>query len=349
MSASMTEGAALNRREAILTGAAAIVSAADPSGQAVAGQRAPSSQQPPDATGPTAADQNDRGTPNLESVLTGKVAVVTGAARGIGRSIAVEFAANGVDVIGVDIAGPVTPVTRYPHATPADLEQTGKLVSARGRKFVPFTADIRNIGALREIARKSEEQFGGIDIVVADAGIQAFKPLLEMQDADWHDVIDVNLTGTANTIRAFAPSLVKRGEGRIIVLSSTQGRHGTKNGSAYSASKWGIIGLMKSAALELGQHKITVNAIIPGLIDTPMTRNEKRWSLAMGETMKNPPENPTEDQVVAARLPRSPLGEPWLKPDQVAPAAVFLASAGAAMVTGAVYDVTGGDSAHYAA
>ncbi len=317
--------------------------------QTGAGQQAPSQQQPPDASGPTAANQNDPGTPNLESVLTGKVAVVTGAARGIGRSIAVEFAANGADVIGVDIAGEVTPITQYPHATAADLEQTGKLVTARGRRFVPFTADIRNIASLREVARKAEEQLGGIDIVVADAGIQAFKPLLEMQDQDWHDVIDVNLTGTANTIRVFAPYLVKRGEGRIIVLSSMQGRHGTKNGSAYSASKWGIIGLMKSAALELGQHKITVNAIIPGLIDTPMTRNEKRWSLAMGETMKNPPAKPSEDQVVAARMPRSPLGEPWLQPDQVAPAAVFLASKAAAMVTGASYDVTGGDSAQNSA
>jgi NAD(P)-dependent dehydrogenase (short-subunit alcohol dehydrogenase family) len=102
-------------------------------------------------------------------------------------------------------------------------------------------------------------------------------------------------------------------------------------------------------ALELGQHKITVNAIIPGLIDTPMTRNEKRWSLAMGEVMKNPPEKPTEDQVIAARLPRSPLGVPFLQPDHVAPAAVFLASKAAAMVTGACYDVTGGDSAQNSA
>ncbi len=339
----------MNRRNAILTGAAAMVSAADSNGQTGADQHVPSSQQPPNATGPTAANQNDPGAPNLESGLRGKVAVVTGAARGIGRSIAVEFAANGAHVVGIDIAGPATPITQYPHATAADLEQTGKLVTARGRKFVPVTADIRNMGALRDAARKAEEQLGGIDIVVADAGIQAFKPLLDMEDRDWHDIIDVNLTGTANTIRVFAPYLVKRGEGRIIVLSSTQGRHGTKNGSAYSASKWGILGLMKSAALELGQHKITVNAIIPGLIDTPMTRNEKRWSLAIGETVKNPPENPTEDQVAAVRLPRSPLGEPWLKPDQVAPAAVFLASKAAAMVTGAAYDVTGGDSAHNSA
>ena len=114
------------------------------------------------------------------------------------------------------------------------------------------------------------QTFGGIDILFANAGIQDFKPLLEMEDADWHDQIDVNLTGTANALRAVAPHIVKRGGGRIILTSSTQGQHGTKFGASYSASKWGILGLMKSAALELGPHGITVNSVVPGLIDTPI-------------------------------------------------------------------------------
>jgi NAD(P)-dependent dehydrogenase (short-subunit alcohol dehydrogenase family) len=148
-------------------------------------------------------------------------------------------------------------------------------------------------------------------------------------------------------VRAFAPALVRRGGGRLILVSSMQGRYGMKNGSAYSASKWGIIGLMKSAALELGKHKITVNTIEPGLIDTPLTRNDRRWSMAVGETITTPPpEHPSEEETIKARLPRAPLGVPWLTPEQVAPVAVFLASDAAAMVTGACYDVTGGDSAH---
>jgi NAD(P)-dependent dehydrogenase (short-subunit alcohol dehydrogenase family) len=118
----------------------------------------------------------------------------------------------------------------------------------------------------------------GIDILFANAGIQAFRPFLEMEDADWHIQIDVNLTGTANAIRAFAPAMVRRSSGRIIVTTSTQGRHGTLYGSAYSASKSGIIGMMKSAALELGKYKITVNALVPGLIDTPLTRHEERYA-----------------------------------------------------------------------
>ena len=284
---------------------------------------------------------------SFNGLLSGKVAVVTGAARGIGRCIAADFAANGADVIGIDIAGPVSGIVQYVPAMPSELEDTGKLVTAHGRRFLAIQADIREISQLRAAAQQAEQQFGHVDIVVANAAIQAFKPLLEMEDADWHNVIDNNLNGTANTVRAFAPHLVKNGKGRLILTASMQGRYGTKNGAAYSASKWGIIGLMKSAALELGKHKITVNTIEPGLIDTAMTHNDKRWSEAVGESMSAPPpEHPTEQQVTSVRLPKTPLGVPWLKPQQVSPVAVFLASDAAEMVTGACYDVNGGDSAH---
>jgi NAD(P)-dependent dehydrogenase (short-subunit alcohol dehydrogenase family) len=284
---------------------------------------------------------------SFNDILHGKVAVVTGAARGIGRSIAVDFAANGADVIGIDICREVSPILEFQPATPEQLDQTGDIVKSHGRRWLALTADIRDIAELRSAADRISAEFGGIDIVVANAAIQNFKPLLEMDDAHWHDVVDNNLNGTANTVRAFAPHLVKRGAGRLILLSSMQGRFGTKNGASYSASKWGIIGLMKSAALELGKYKITVNTIEPGLIDTPLTRNDLRWSMAVGETMTTPPpEHPTEEQTIKARLPKVPLGVPWLTPEQVSPVAVFLASDAAAMVTGACYDVTGGDSAH---
>ena len=281
------------------------------------------------------------------ALLRGKVAVVTGAARGIGRAIAVDLARNGAQVVAIDIAARVSSKTEYAAATPQDLEETGKLLREVGPKSTTMLGDIRQIKVLRELADKVSEEFGGIDIVVADAAIQTFKPLLEMEDADWHDTVDNNLNGTANTVRAFAPHLVKRGGGRLILISSMQGRYGTKDGAAYSASKWGIIGLMKSAALEFGKYKITVNAIEPGLIDTPLTRNDKRWSMAVGETMTSPPpEHPSEEETIKARLPKVPLGVPWLTPEQVAPVAVFLASDAASMVTGATYDVNGGDSAH---
>jgi NAD(P)-dependent dehydrogenase (short-subunit alcohol dehydrogenase family) len=283
--------------------------------------------------------------PGRGSALGGKLAVVTGAARGIGRAIAVEFAANGADVVVVDIAGPVSIASDAKPATPADLEETLRQVKAYGRKGESIQLDIREIEALRKAADHIESTYGKIDIVVANAAIQRWKSLLDMQDAEWRDVIDNNLNGTANTIRAFAPKMVARRHGRIIVLSSMQGKHGTKDASSYSASKWGILGLMKSAALELGEYNITVNAVIPGLVDTALTRYEKRLTESMAETGQKPPPNPTPQQAWDVRAPTVPLKVGWLQPDDISPAAVFLASDAAAMVTGAEYEVTGGDSA----
>ncbi len=283
--------------------------------------------------------------PGRGSMLTGKVAVVTGAARGIGRAIAVEFAANGADVVAIDIAGPVSTASDATPATPQELDETIRQIHAYGRKGEAIRADIRDIAALRAAADQIEMAYGKIDIVVADAAIQRWKPLLQMADSDWHDVIDNNLNGTANTIRAFAPKMVARKHGRIIVLSSMQGLHGTKDAASYSASKWGIIGLMKSAAMEFGRYNITVNALLPGLVDTPLTRYEKRLHESMGETEADPPENPTPRQAWDQRAPTVPLKVGWLQPDDISPAAVFLASDAAAMVTGAEYQVTGGDSA----
>jgi NAD(P)-dependent dehydrogenase (short-subunit alcohol dehydrogenase family) len=283
--------------------------------------------------------------PGRGSQLAGKVAVVTGAARGIGRAIAVEFAANGADVIAIDIAGPVSPASNAEPATPEELAETVRQIQAFGRRGEAIRADIRDIAALRAAADRVEQAYGKIDIVVADAAIQRWKPLLEMQDSDWHDVIDNNLNGTANTIRAFAPKLVARNKGRIIVLSSMQGLHGTKHAASYSASKWGIIGLMKSAAMEFGQYNVTVNALLPGLVDTALTRYPLRLRESMAETGQKPPENPTPQQAWDTRAPTVPLKVGWLQPDDISPAAVFLASDAAAMVTGAEFEVTGGDSA----
>jgi len=179
--------------------------------------------------------------------LKGKVAVVTGAARGIGRCAAIALGEAGADVVGLDICAVASPIDTFPPATTGNLDDTGKLVEAAGNRWMAIQSDQRDIAALRAAAERIEQLWGGVDILFANAGIQAFKPLLAMEDADWHDQIDNNLNGTANAMRAFAPLMVKRGAGRIIVTSSTQGQHGTLNGCSYSASKWGILGLMKSA------------------------------------------------------------------------------------------------------
>jgi NAD(P)-dependent dehydrogenase (short-subunit alcohol dehydrogenase family) len=283
--------------------------------------------------------------------LTGRIAVVTGAARGIGRAAAVALAAAGADVAGIDIAGPVSGILDYAPATPDDLAGTGRLVEEQGVRWSSHVLDQRDISALRSAAADIEERFGGIDVVFANAGIQAFRPLLEMDDADWHDQIDVNLTGSANAVRAFAPALVRRGGGRIIVTSSTQGQHGTKFGAAYSASKWGIIGLVKSAALELGSSGITVNAVIPGLVDTVLTRHEDRYAQAISASGGSPTGDVQQDEETAraGRQATSPLGVPWIAPEDVAPLVVFLASDRARMVSGTSFAATAGDSANVTA
>jgi NAD(P)-dependent dehydrogenase (short-subunit alcohol dehydrogenase family) len=283
--------------------------------------------------------------------LTGRVAVVTGAARGIGRAAAVALARCGASVAGIDIAGPVSPTLDFAPATRDDLAGTGKSVEEAGGRWLPVVADQRDIGAVRTAAERIEQELGGADIVFANAGIQAFKPILEMDDPDWHDQIDVNLNGTANVLRVFAPLLVRRGGGRIIITSSTQGEHGTKFGAAYSASKWGLIGLMKSAALELGGYGITVNAVIPGLIDTSLTRHEDRYAQAISAAGQQPSGRPEQDEATAKRLltAKSPLGVPWIDPADVAPVVTFLASDEARMVSGASFAVTAGDSANITA
>jgi NAD(P)-dependent dehydrogenase (short-subunit alcohol dehydrogenase family) len=283
--------------------------------------------------------------PGRGTVLADKIAVVTGAARGIGRAIAVEMAANGADVVALDIVGPVSPASNAIPATPEELDETIRQIRGYGRRAEGIKADIRDIAALRTIADHVEQTYGKIDIVVANAAIQRWIPLLGMEDSDWRDVIDNNLNGTANTVRAFAPKMVSRKKGRLILLSSMQGKHGTKDAASYSASKWGILGLMKSAALELGEHNITVNALIPGLVDTALTRYDKRLSETIGETGRPKDEHPSPQKAWDIRAPTVPLKVGWLQPDDISPAAVFLASDAANMVTGAEYEVTGGDSA----
>ncbi len=279
-------------------------------------------------------------------ILEGKVAVVTGAARGIGRAAAIAFAREGAAILGIDICKVVSPRFGVTGSTSVDLAKTGQLVKEAGGRFHSIILDQRDLKALRNSAIECEKVFGGIDILFANAGVQGFASLLEMEDEDWHTHIDVNLSGTANAIRAFAPSIVKRGGGRIIVTSSTQGRHGMKDGAAYSASKWGIIGLMKSAALEFGRYGITVNAVIPGLIDTPLTRHKERYEQVLQDAGRSVPSTNEEEEARKILISKTPLSVPWIEPEDVASVALFLASDAARMVSGATYDVTGGDSAH---
>ncbi len=208
--------------------------------------------------------------------LDGKVAFITGVARGQGRSHAVRLAQEGADIIGVDICTQIATVP-YPMSMPEDLEQTVKEVEAEGRRIFARQADVRHVPALRKALEEGTAQLGPVDIVLANAGIGPVSP--EPTDQDWLDVIDVNLTGVYNTVRVAIPSMIEAGRGGAIVLtSSTGGLIGVASNApgmlGYTAAKHGVIGLMRSWANYLAPHNIRVNSVAPTGVRTPMTVNE---------------------------------------------------------------------------
>lgn len=208
--------------------------------------------------------------------LDGKVAFISGGARGQGRSHAVRLAQEGADVITFDICSQIKSVP-YPMSTPEDLEQTVKEVEAIGKRIVARHADARNIASVREVFEEGVAKLGPVEIVLANAGIGVGG--LEASDRDWHDVVDVNLTGVWNTVRVAIPAMIERGRGGAIVLtSSTGGVIGVATNEpgllAYTAAKHGVIGLMRSWANYLAPHNIRVNSVAPTAVRTPMAVND---------------------------------------------------------------------------
>jgi SDR family mycofactocin-dependent oxidoreductase len=207
--------------------------------------------------------------------LDGKVAFITGAARGQGRSHAVRLAQEGADIIAIDICSQISSVS-YAMATPADLAQTVKEVEAEGRRIVARQADVRDVDGLRQAFEEGTSELGPATIVLANAGIGVGGP--NSSDQDWHDVIAVNLTGVWNTGRIAIPSMIEADQGgAIVITSSTAGLLGVGTNEigllGYTAAKTGVVGLMRSWANYLAPHSIRVNAVAPTAVRTPMAAN----------------------------------------------------------------------------
>ena len=263
--------------------------------------------------------------------LEGKVAFITGAARGQGRSHAVRLAQEGADIIAVDICGPIDSVP-YPLATPEDLAETVRQVEALDRRIVAAPADVRDETRLRQVFEQGAAELGPVDIVLANAGIAPMS-LTEPHSA-WQDVIDVNLTGVFNTVEVAIPSMKERGAGGPIVLtSSTAGITGiggpTRGGLGYTAAKHGLVGLMRSYANTLAPHSIRVNTVHPTGVNTPMILND-----AMTEFLAADPQMSNEN---ANALPVY-----LIEPVDVSNAILWLVSDDARYVTGVTLPVDAG-------
>jgi SDR family mycofactocin-dependent oxidoreductase len=207
--------------------------------------------------------------------LQGRVAYITGAARGQGRAHAVRLANEGADIIAIDVCGPVAQDVTYPMPTPEDLAETVRLVEATGRKIIAREVDIRDLPAQQQVIAEGIEQFGRLDIVVANAGILSWGRVFEMSEEQWDSVIDVNLNGTWRTIRAAVPAMIEAGNGgSIIIVSSSAGTKATPGNAHYAASKHGLVAITNSLAIEVGEFGIRVNSIHPYSVDTPMVEPE---------------------------------------------------------------------------
>lgn len=265
--------------------------------------------------------------------LEGRVAFVTGAARGQGRAHAIRLAQEGADVIAIDICGPVSDTITYPSATPEELAETVAAVEATGRKALAREVDIRDLPALQQVVADGVEQFGRLDVLVANAGVLSWGRMFEMSPEQWDTVIDVNLNGTWRTVRAVVPAMIEADNGgSIIIVSSSAGLKATPGNGHYSASKFGLTAITNALALEVGEYGIRVNSIHPYSINTPMVEPE-----AMMEVFKKYPTFLHSFSPMPLK-PRDHEGKPGLQefmtPEEVSDVVAWLAADGSATISG---------------
>ncbi|WP_327151893.1 mycofactocin-coupled SDR family oxidoreductase [Nocardia sp. NBC_01329] len=265
--------------------------------------------------------------------LGGRTAIVTGAARGQGRAVARMLARRGATVRLADLCAPGD-TAPYPLATRDDLTETARLIENDAGVCYSSVLDVRDSAAVTSFADDVAAESGCIDILVTCAGIVGFGPTIELTDAMWADMLATNLTGTFHCVRAVLPHMLPAGSGRIVAISSMSGRQGTPNLAHYSASKWGVIGLVKSVALEYAESGVTANIVCPTNVDTPMLHNPALYSLFAPDL-----ENPAREDVEERYARMSPMRIPWCPPEAIADAVGHLVGESGRYVTGSVLDV----------
>jgi NAD(P)-dependent dehydrogenase (short-subunit alcohol dehydrogenase family) len=271
--------------------------------------------------------------------LSGKTAIITGAARGIGRASAMALAKAGADLMLLDVAGPVSGVP-YPLGTRSQLASTAEACLVDGANVLTRHADVRDLHAVTAAVNDCTERFGSIDILVNNAGIAApaGTPVHEMDEDDWSLMIDTDLSGPWRLVKAAGAVMIEQRSGSIINIASTAGLVGYRHFAAYTAAKHGVIGLTKAAALDFGPHKVRVNAICPGSVrDDPHL--EGRMLSEIARALQVP-----QDEHVEVFLRDQPMNA-LVEAEDVAEAVTWLASDASVRVTGSVMTVDGGFTA----
>src|SRR5246127_2973570 len=270
--------------------------------------------------------------------VEGKVAFITGAARGQGRSHAVRLAQEGADIIAIDICKQIDSV-RIPLSTPVDLAETADLVKGLNRRVFTAEVDVRDYDALKAAVDAGVEQLGRLDVIVANAGIgNGGDTLDKTSEYDWQEMIDVNLSSVWKSVKAGVPHLIAGGRGGSIILtSSVGGLKAYPHCGSYVTAKHGVVGIMRSFAVELGQHMIRVNSVHPTNVNTPMFMNEGTMKLFRPD-LENP--GPDDMKVVAQMMHTLPIG--WVEPEDISNAVLFLASDEARYITGVTLPIDAG-------
>lgn len=268
--------------------------------------------------------------------LAGKVALISGGARGQGRAEAIRFAEEGADIVTFDACQDIDTI-RYPGASVADLEETVRLVEKTGRRIFAQRADVRSYEQVKAVVDEGVDALGGLDIVVANAGVVNYGAVDQITEHEWDTVINIDLTGVWKTVKASVPHLKARGAGSIILISSGAGLVGYANLAHYTSAKHGLVGLMRSLANELGGNNIRANTIHPTQVDTPMIMNEATYAIFRPDL-----DQPDQESMREVSSTMNLLPVPWVEPDDIANAALFLASDEARYVTGLTMTVDAG-------
>lgn len=272
----------------------------------------------------------------------GRTAIVTGAARGMGRAFALALAREGCDLVICDVLQGLPDGTPYPKATRTDLDETQRNAEHHGIRCIALEADVRDPASGALLVRRAVDDLGRLDFLVSNHAVTVEAPVTEMPPEVFDTVVRTNLIGTFHVLSPALGLMTAQRRGRVVIIGSGSGRHAEENASAYVASKWGLIGLAKTAALEAAPSGVTVNVVLPGPTDTPMMDNPIRYKQAVPDKAA-----PTREDHLEAKKSATPMGFAWVTPEDVAAAVLFLLSDEARFISGDTLSIDAADCARW--